>query len=154
MTPAEAVAVASTNLSSTNTTTPIQHVVVLFQENISFDHYFATYPNATNAPGEPKFVPSPNTPSVNGLNSTLKYENPNSANPIRLDRSQAVTCDMNHNYTSEQKAYHGGADKFVEYTSPTFPVSCTDWTHKRQVMNYFDGNTVTALWNYAQLCNE
>ena len=29
-------------------TTPIQHVVVIFQENVSFDHYFATYPVAAN----------------------------------------------------------------------------------------------------------
>ena len=27
-------------------TTPIQHVVVIFNENISFDHYFGTYPKA------------------------------------------------------------------------------------------------------------
>jgi phospholipase C len=26
------------------TTTPIKHLVVIFQENISFDHYFGTYP--------------------------------------------------------------------------------------------------------------
>ena len=26
--------------------TPIQHLVVIFQENISFDHYFGTYPVA------------------------------------------------------------------------------------------------------------
>ncbi len=24
--------------------TPIQHLVVIFQENVSFDHYFGTYP--------------------------------------------------------------------------------------------------------------
>ena len=24
--------------------TPIKHLVVIFQENVSFDHYFATYP--------------------------------------------------------------------------------------------------------------
>ncbi len=30
------------------TATPIKHLVVIFQENISFDHYFATYPNARN----------------------------------------------------------------------------------------------------------
>jgi phospholipase C len=29
----------------------IEHVVVIFQENVSFDHYFATYPNATNVDG-------------------------------------------------------------------------------------------------------
>ena len=33
---------------SVPTTTPIKNVVVIFQENISFDHYFATYPYATN----------------------------------------------------------------------------------------------------------
>ena len=26
------------------TATPIKHVVVIFQENVSFDHYFGTYP--------------------------------------------------------------------------------------------------------------
>jgi len=28
------------------TETPIDHVIVIFQENVSFDHYFGTYPNA------------------------------------------------------------------------------------------------------------
>ena len=36
--------------------TPIQHLVVIFQENVSFDHYFGTYPNAANPPGEPRFA--------------------------------------------------------------------------------------------------
>ena len=40
-----------------STTTPIKHVVIIFQENVSFDHYFATYPVATNPAGEvPKFA--------------------------------------------------------------------------------------------------
>ena len=38
------------------TATPIQHIVVIFGENISFDHYFGTYPNATNPSGEPPFT--------------------------------------------------------------------------------------------------
>ena len=28
--------------------TPIKHLVVIFQENVSFDHYFGTYPHAAN----------------------------------------------------------------------------------------------------------
>src|SRR5262249_14804450 len=73
-----------------------------------------------------------------------------SINPFRFNRSQAITCDMNHEYDAEQKAYHGGLlDKFVEYASPT-DSGCTDMAHKRQVMGYYDGNTVTALWTYAQ----
>ena len=35
------------------TATPIKHVVVIFQENVSFDHYFGTYPNAANTDGQP-----------------------------------------------------------------------------------------------------
>jgi phospholipase C len=46
---------------------PIKHVIVIFQENVSFDHYFATYPTAVNGPGEPSFQANANTPSVNGL---------------------------------------------------------------------------------------
>ena len=34
------------SLAAGATTTPIKHVVVIFQENVSFDHYFGTYPNA------------------------------------------------------------------------------------------------------------
>jgi phospholipase C len=45
----------TTPANEAKTTTPIKHVVVLFQENVSFDHYFATYPNATNPAGEPAF---------------------------------------------------------------------------------------------------
>ena len=36
------------NSKGGTTTTPIKHVVVIFQENVSFDHYFATYPKAAN----------------------------------------------------------------------------------------------------------
>ncbi|MGB8346268.1 MAG: alkaline phosphatase family protein [Ktedonobacteraceae bacterium] len=127
------------------TTTPIKHLVVIFQENVSFDHYFGTYPYALNPSGEPKFNPAPNTPSVNGLSGVLLTNNPNLANPQRLDRSQALTCDMDHAYQAEQEAFdHGLMDKFVQYTSGG---GCTD---KNLVMDYYDGNAVTGLWNYAQ----
>jgi phospholipase C len=59
------------------TATPIEHLVVIFQENVSFDHYFATYPVATNPSGEPKFKAAAKTPTVNGLTGTLLSNNPN-----------------------------------------------------------------------------
>src|SRR5947209_8532888 len=89
------------------TSTPIQHVVVIFQENVSFDHYFATYPNAANPGGEPIFVARKGahpTPTVNGLTGPLMAHNPNSVQPFRMDRSQAIVCDQSHDYTGEQKA--------------------------------------------------
>jgi phospholipase C len=141
---------SSSSLSNT-TKTPIKHLVVIFQENISFDHYFATYPNAGNPKGQPKFIADPHTPAVIGLESAgLLTDNPNAVNPFRFDRSQAITCDMNLENTAEQKAYNVGLlDKFVEYTSSRDP-GCTDIVHRKQVMGYCDGNIVTTLWNYAQ----
>jgi len=133
------------------TTTPIKHLVVIFQENISFDHYFATYPNAANPQSQPQFLAAANTPRVNNLLSGgLLTENPNSVQPFRLDRNQAVTCSQNHNYMPEQLAFNLGAmDKFVENTGAG-GASC-DWGHGTGlVMGYYDGNTVTAFWNYAQ----
>jgi phospholipase C len=67
------------------TSTPIRHVVVVFQENVSFDHYFATYPDAVNPVREPAFTARPGTPSVNGLGDSLRApNNPNSTQPFRL----------------------------------------------------------------------
>jgi len=71
--------------SGSGTATPIQHVVVIFQENVSFDHYFGTYPLAANTDGNP-FHALAGTPSVNGLTPALLNHNPNSANPQRLTR--------------------------------------------------------------------
>src|SRR5713226_4122949 len=89
-------------------TTPIKHLVVIFQENVSFDHYFATYPAAANPAGEPAFQARPRTPSVNGLSGGLLTSNPNSTQPFRLDRSQNYTCDQDHDYTAEQQAVDAG----------------------------------------------
>jgi phospholipase C len=166
------------------TATPIKHVVVIFQENVSFDHYFGTYPNALNLSGETRFTASPRTPKVNNLanpldvnhhfaplaGANLLYNNPNSvptnpvspvpatdshgnankngaiaSNPFRLSPSQALTADQGHNESPEESAYDNGKmDGF-----PVF-VGNGNVGGKSLVMGYYDGNTVTALWNYAQ----
>jgi len=130
---------------SSSTTTPIKHVVVIFGENVSFDHYFGTYPYATNPAGEPAFHAAPGTPSVNGLTDELLTSNPNLDNPQRLDRSMPITCSQNHGYAAEQRAFDAGLmDGFVQFTAGG---SCAD---KSIVMDYYDGNTVTGIWNIAQ----
>jgi len=146
-------------------TTPIQHVVVIFDENNSFDHYFGIYPKATNPPGQPRFVALPNTPTVNGFSPALLTNNPNlnsangtgASNPFRLNRSQALTADQNHNYGPEQSSFdHGLMDLFPKNTGTAGSSSSMSVlipavvTTKGLVMGYYDGNTVTALWEYAQ----
>ncbi len=144
------------------TATKIKHLVVIFNENISFDHYFGTYPNAQNNSGDAPFTAAAGTPAVNGLTSSLLTNNPNftnaangtgAANPFRLAASQAATQDQGHNYMPEQQASDKGAmDLFPEFTGtagppPGAPPAATT---KGLVMAYYDGNTLGSFWGYAQ----
>ncbi len=161
-----------------STATPIKHLVVIFDENVSFDHYFGTYPYAANQPGEPAFHAKPGTPTVNGLYNSvtasgptgpLLTNNPNgpNANPVRLGHNIPLTCDQDHDYTAEQLAAdHGAEDAYPANTggnltlkqclagfdyppgTPEVPPPGTGST--KAVMSYYDGNSVTGLWNYAQ----
>jgi phospholipase C len=148
------------NAGPANTATPIKHLVVIFQENVSFDHYFGTYPHAANTGGQP-FTALPGTPAVNGLETpapgggTLLTNNPNGVNPRRYDPAtinDLLTCDQNHDYTSEQQAFNGGKmDNFISAVGTGSGTSATGQScQARDVLNYYDGNTVTALWNYTQ----
>ena len=127
--------------------TPIEHLVVIFDENVSFDHYFGTYPHADNPAGEPAFTADQGTPAVDGLSNALLN---NLTNPQRIDRANALTCDQDHGYADEQKAFDDGhMDQFVQVARAAGG-SCAAPRGADIVMDYFDGNTVTALWNLAQ----
>jgi phospholipase C len=140
----------------------IQHIVVIFQENVSFDHYFGTYPNALNLPGETPFTPLPGTPAVDGLSQSLLAQNPNftntrngngASNPFRLSPLNAATADQDHSYDQEQLAFDGGAMDLFPHSvgaadSPSQGSGIAATTGL--TMACYDGNTVTALWNYAQ----
>lgn len=122
------------------TETPIKYLVIIVPENASFDHLFGTYPHALNPPGEPHFKAKHHTSTINGFSKALFKHNTNLVPPFRLDRTQIATTEPAHHYTQLQEEAHGGLlDQFVQVNSGD-PTS----------MGYFDGNTVTALWNYAQ----
>jgi phospholipase C len=78
----------------------------------------------------------------------LVDNNPNLRQPFRLDRSEAYTCSQDHNYTDEQKAVNGGLNDMYVQATAHLGLGCR--TDGSTVMGYYDGNTVTALWNYAQ----
>lgn len=173
----------SANTTPVTTVTPttaqaaIKHVVVIFGENESFDHYFGTYPNAANMAGEVQFTAAQGTTIPNNYIKTpsLLTANPNALNnknnvtingtsyaaaPFRLSRAQAWTASQNHGYTAEQTAFDNGAmDLFplstgsadssseVSVSGPSSPAYIGT---KALNMAYYDGNTVTAMWNYAQ----
>jgi phospholipase C len=158
------------------TATPIKHVVVIFQENSSFDHYFATYPNAQFSTGETEtswvqgsvqngtvtgtpitasnFAPLATTPTVNGLTGALLTDNPNKnaagtqTNPLRLVPSEAYTCSQNHSYEPEQLMVDNGLMDHFPLQNMSRGEGCAP--DGSTAMDYYDGNTVTGLWNIAQ----
>jgi phospholipase C len=153
----------------TTASAAIKHVVIIFGENISFDHYFGTYPNAVNLPGETPFTAVANTPVPNNYIKTpsLLFQNPNSSNtlngagasnPFRLSPAQALTADQDHGYTDEQKAFDGGKmDLFPLSVGTADSAAMASATGagaiaatKALTMAYYDGNTATVMWNYAQ----
>src|SRR5258708_6203418 len=74
---------ATTNTSSFN---PIQHVVVIFKENHTFDNYFGTFPG------------------VNGLNLALDC---NSA-VCPFFQKNMTPADLGHDWTSAHSAWSNG----------------------------------------------
>ena len=122
-------------ITPTTASAQIKHVVVIFGENISFDHYFGTYPNAANTPGEPQFTPVAGTPIPNNYvsNPSLLTQNPNLAtngtvnslngayasNPFRLGRAQALTASQDHNYSDEQKAFDDPENEVDDLDRPS-----------------------------------
>jgi phospholipase C len=168
------------------TATKIKHLVIIFDENNSFDHYFATYPSAQNDAGGVPFTAAVGTFHPNNLVTPLDpthgfaplanvdagyllNANPTASNVLNgsgavnpfllVGPPQAATEDMSHSYPHEQQASDNGAmDLFPLYTGMAGPPPPDDGgifftgpeTTTGGVMAYFDGNTVSVLWSYAQ----
>ncbi|MGO9832786.1 MAG: alkaline phosphatase family protein [Polyangiaceae bacterium] len=162
------------------TATKIKHLIVIFNENNSFDHYYGTYPQAQNNAGEPTFTAAPGTPIPNNLIQPLNVQsgftpitgvnlltsNPttqntgngsNAINPFRLAPAYAETSSQNHSYSPEQEANDNGVmDRYPEFTGSAGPPPHLDAGAPPQsntaglVMAYYDGNTLQTYWNWAQ----
>jgi phospholipase C len=117
------------NETDVPTKTPIKHVVLIFQENRSFDQYFATYPFAANLPGETPFHAKLGTPRVNGLLAAgLLKANPNSTLPQRLSPADAIVCSDSHDYTDERHPFDLGLmGRFPESTEPAVAAVWAKW---------------------------
>jgi len=101
---------------------PIQHIVILFQENHAFDNYFGTYPGANGLNAAVAL------PVKKGSDARVSPFHLSSLHPPSLDNSQATARDAYHN---------GSMDRFVlaEHTSET--------------MGYYDSRDIPYYWDYA-----
>jgi phospholipase C len=72
---------------------PINHIIYIIQENITFDHYFGTYPGANGIPAGLELAFQPGAKAEFG--------------PFHLDKT-ALSHDLNHSWQAAQVAYDGG----------------------------------------------
>ena len=85
-------------------TIPIKHFVYIIQENITFDHYFGTYPGADGIPKDLKLSYEPDGPRI--------YK------PFHLN-STSIPHDLNHSWQAAHVAYNDGKmDGFIRAEWP------------------------------------
>jgi phospholipase C len=135
----------------------IKHVVVIMQENRSFDSYFGTFPGADGINlAAPPCVPDPghgNAPVC----AFLDHQDVNAGGPHSLDNATADTscanfasrtgCAMNGFVGQSEAASHCGTNPTNPDCSPCNGATtgaCND------VMGIHDGDDIPNYWNYAR----
>jgi phospholipase C len=119
--------------ASPSTTTPIQHVIILVQENHSFDNYFGTYPTAN---GSILDSTTSQLRQVNGLPGRVCLPYMGSCVSPHLSSSLDRPSPAEGQLTYEMD-YSNGGTGFVTYSGP-------------QSMSYFDDNSIAGYWDYAE----
>ncbi len=115
---------------ATQTSTPIQHFIVLMQQNHTFDNYFGTYPGADGLPAG-TCIPS-NFPDE-GTRTCVK--------PFHIERYPVV--DMPHNSNVFDMDYNGGLmDGFVR-SIRTYNLDGS------LAMAHYDGQDIGYYWGLA-----
>jgi phospholipase C len=122
----------------------IQHVVVIMQENRSFDTYFGTYPGADGIPmaaGKPTVcVPQATGPCVAPYHNAADV---NGGGPhSQVNAVADVAGGMMNGFVTQAEAGKKGC------TDPTNP-ACTNGTNL-DVMGWKDAREIPNYWTYAQ----
>jgi phospholipase C len=109
--------------------TPIQHLVVLLQENHSFDNYFGTYPGANGLPIGTKMPIDPNNLSAGYV--------------VPWHIGDATITDLSHSSSTYAAQYNNGKmDSFVSALNARNQDG-------KLAMGYYDGTDIPYYWNLA-----
>src|SRR5207249_3159680 len=125
----------------------IKHVVVVMQENRSFDNYFGTYPGAEGIPVDAHGVPTVCAPDPRTLQCIKPYHDTRDLNYGASHTSSAAIVDING----------GRMDGFVQSEvrtradCQTHPNAfCRGMDEPSYVMGYHDQRELPNYWTYAQ----
>ena len=140
----------SVSLASAQTKYPIKHVVIIMQENRSFDNYFGTYPGAD---GIPTGICVPLDPANPPNGCVLPFHDPNDVGSGGPHRDVDAKVDIDDGITTVKE------DGYV-LSQINAPTKCTDPNNpncapshdgvlRHDVMGYHDGSDIPNYWAYA-----
>ena len=122
----------------------IQHVVIIMQENRSFDSYFGTYPGADGIPGlagNPGTVPCVPDPQTGGCDQP--FHNTSDVNYGGPHSQLSANADINGGAMDGFVTQVESAPKCRNINRP----GCSQGT--MDVMGYHDGSDIPNYWAYA-----
>jgi phospholipase C len=120
---------AASTLTDHQATTPIQHLVILMQENHSFDNYFGTYPGANGLPSGTKMPIDPNNPAAGYV--------------VPWHIGNATITDLSHSAATYTDQYNNGnMDGFVSALNARNQDG-------KLAMGYYDDQDIPYYWNLA-----
>ena len=127
----------------------IQHVIVIMQENRSFDSYFGTYPGADGIPGlagNPGTVPC--VPDPNRHHCVRPYHDTSTTNfggpHNHLDAKLDIAGGRMDGFIARAEA--GKAKSCRQFAYP----SCSLHPKRPDVMGYHDQREIPNYWDYAK----
>ena len=123
----------------------IKHIVIIFQENRSFDSYFGTFPGASGIPMQ-NGVPTVCVPDPQTRQCAKPYPDHNDVNGGGPHDAKASAIDINSGKMSGFiKEAQGGRKKCKDPTNP----KCTN-IKKTDVMGYHTQGDIPNYWTYAK----
>ncbi len=134
-------------------TTPIQHVIIIMQENRSFDNYFGTFPGAN---GIPKGTCVPLDPTNPGLGCVRPFHDPLDSNGGGPHSAQSAQFDLDDGITKAAMdgfVYSQGHASLSICGNPADAARCraaraSAFAH--DVMGYHTADEIPNYWAYAQ----
>lgn len=118
--------------SQVQTATPIQHLIVLMQENHSFDNYFGVYPGADGIPADTCMPTDPFNPASD---ECIK--------PFLIGSNEVELADPDHSEGTHKVQYNDGRmDGFVYALNQRNQDG-------RLAMGYYDDSLLSYYWNVA-----
>ena len=122
----------------------IKHVVVIMQENRSFDTYFGTYPGANGIPMQ-NGVPTVCVPDPKTNQCVRPYHDPNDRNGGGPHGEANATADING---GKMDGFQAQAEKASRGCANPNNPACTNSTTP-DVMGYHDAREIPNYWAYA-----